>query len=61
MSAITPDQSAASLMRSKSPAFKNLHMQEAYIGDNSIKAKGHKRLEVSNSGMVVAPGRAHAC
>jgi hypothetical protein len=44
-------------MRSKSPALKNLHMQDAYVGDNSIKAKGYQRLGVSNSGMAVAPGK----
>lgn len=57
MSAITPNPSATSPMRSKSPALKNLHMQDAHVRDNSIKAKGYKRLGVSNSGMVVAQGK----
>ncbi|KAH3953115.1 hypothetical protein HBH53_036920 [Parastagonospora nodorum] len=59
MSAITRDQSAASPMRSKPPAFKNLRMQEAYIRDNSIKAKGHKRLDVVYLGIAIAKDEHH--
>jgi hypothetical protein len=51
------DHHAATLIRSKSPSFKNLEMQEVHEGDNSIKANGQARLQVRSIGTMFAVNR----